>query len=157
MRSPSAWLWWLGTSASTLPPAREPERVEDLGAAKRLVHDFGLLRGVVVVDDVVGPQQHLHLAAPAAHVAADLALVRDLALQQSELDLDLARVADASRQEHALADEVGDEAVRRPVIEVVGEVPLLDPPRVHDADLVGDRERFVLVVGDQHRGGAGAP
>ena len=38
IRSPIAWLWWLGTSASTLRPLAEPQRVEDLGAAERLVH-----------------------------------------------------------------------------------------------------------------------
>ncbi len=68
----------------------------------------------------------------------------------------LLRREDVAGQEHALADEIGDEAVRGPVVEVVGAVPLLDLARVHDADLVGDGERLVLVVRDQDRGGAGA-
>jgi hypothetical protein len=58
------------------------------------------------------------------------------------------------RTQHALADEIGDEAVGRPVIEVVGHIPLLDAALVHDADLVGHGEGFVLVVGDHDRGHA---
>ena len=57
-------------------------------------------------------------------------------------------------QEHALADEVGDEAVGGTVVEVVGAVPLLDAALVHHADLVGHGEGLVLVVRHQHRGGA---
>ena len=45
-----------------LAPALEAQRVEDLGAAERLVHDFGLGRRVVVVHHVVGSQQHLEVA-----------------------------------------------------------------------------------------------
>jgi hypothetical protein len=58
------------------------------------------------------------------------------------------------RQEHALADEVGDETVGGAVVEVVGAVPLHDAALVHDADLVGHGEGLVLIVGHQHRGGA---
>ena len=54
--------------------------------------------------------------------------------------------------QHALADEVGDEAVGRTVIEVVWHIPLLDLAFVHDADLVGHGKSLVLVVGDEDRG-----
>src|SRR6266850_262761 len=41
-----------------LAAACEPQRVEDLGAAERLVHHLGLRRRRVVVHHVVRPQQH---------------------------------------------------------------------------------------------------
>ena len=63
------------------------------------------------------------------------------ALQHAELDLELAGVQRLCREEHALADEVGDEAVGRAVVQVVRRVPLLDATLVQDADLVGDGER----------------
>ena len=44
--------------------------------------------------------------------------------------------------------------VARPVVELVRRIPLLDAAVVHDADLVGERERFVLVVRHQDRRGA---
>jgi hypothetical protein len=40
------------------------------------------------------------------------------------------------------------------VIELVRGIPLLDAAVVHDADLVGERKRFVLVVRDQDRRGS---
>ena len=40
------------------------------------------------------------------------------------------------------------------MVQLVGPIPLLQPAAVHDADAVGNRERFLLVVRDQHRGGA---
>ena len=58
-----------------------------------------------------------------------------------------------SRHQRTLADEIGDEAVARFVIQVVGRIPLLDAALVHHADPVGQRKRFVLVVGDDERGG----
>jgi hypothetical protein len=60
------------------------------------------------------------------------------------------RAGDDAAQKHPLPDEIGDEARRRLVIEVVSAVPLLDPALAHDADFVGERERFVLVVGDEY-------
>lgn len=43
--------------------ARQPQRVEKLGAAKGAMDDLCSQRTVVVVDDIVRAQQHLHLAA----------------------------------------------------------------------------------------------
>lgn len=37
----------------------------------------------------------------------------------------------------------------------LGRSELLEPPLVEDADLVGDRERLSLIVGDEDRGGPG--
>jgi hypothetical protein len=39
------------------------------------------------------------------------------------------------------------------VIEIVGRIPLLEFAPRHDADHVGDVERFMLVVGDEYGGG----
>ena len=96
------------------------------------------------MQDVVGTQQQVDRGAErhaAARIAFELAQFRAHAA---------AGIRDAAH-EHALADEVGDEAGARPVIQVVGRVPLLDAAVVHDADFVGERERLVLVVGDQDR------
>ena len=50
------------------------------------------------------------------------------------------------------ADEAGDEAVGRPVVDVVRRVELLDHAGVHDGDAVGERQRLDLVVRDvDHR------
>jgi hypothetical protein len=129
-----------------LPAARQPERVQDLGAAERLVHHLGLQRAGVVVHHVVGPQQHFGAAAPAADVASLLAAVGNAALEHAQFDLHVRRVEYLGGQEHALAHEIGDEAVHRAVIDVVGRVPLLDAALVQDSDLVGKREGLVLIV-----------
>ena len=47
------------------------------------------------------------------------------------------------------AEEAHHEAVRRPVVELARTADLLDPPVVHDRDVVGDRHRLLLVVRDQ--------
>ncbi|TPW11841.1 MAG: hypothetical protein FD130_1899 [Halothiobacillaceae bacterium] len=57
-------------------------------------------------------------------------------------------------QKDTFTDEVGDEAVGRTVVEVVGTVPLLDMTLMHDGDLIGDGEGFMLIVGNHQRGGA---
>src|SRR5512138_1924478 len=123
--------------------ARQLQRVEELRAAEGLVHDLGEERAVVVVDDVVGPQQHVDLTA---------ARVLDVAVQHAKLDLDLVVADDLAGEQRALADEIGDEAVGRLVVQAVWRVPLLDVAFVHDADPVGEREGLVLVVGDDQRG-----
>ncbi|EAR50929.1 hypothetical protein OG2516_13691 [Oceanicola granulosus HTCC2516] len=52
------------------------------------------------------------------------------------------------------ADEAGDEAVRRAVVEVHRAADLLDQAAVHHHDPVGERHRLHLVVGDVDRRGA---
>ena len=49
------------------------------------------------------------------------------------------------------AEEVGDEAVGWPEIGVLGRRDLLDPALVEHHDPVGQRERLLLVVGDEDR------
>ena len=46
---------------------------------------------------------------------------------------------------------VGDEARLRPRVQIVGLAALEQPALVHDADAVGERERFFLVVRDEDR------
>ena len=55
-------------------------------------------------------------------------------------------------QEIGVADEVGDEAVDRLLIQVARRALLHDPAGVHDDDTVGHRQRFGLVVRDVERG-----
>ena len=51
------------------------------------------------------------------------------------------------------AEEAGDEAGRRAVVELERRADLLDPAGVEDDDPVGHRHRLDLVVGDVDRGG----
>ena len=63
-----------------------------------------------------------------------------------------AAARDAADQVHRRrADELGDEQVRRPVVELERRPDLLDAPGVHHHDLVGHRHRLDLVVGDEDR------
>ena len=54
---------------------------------------------------------------------------------------------DRSVEEVGRADEVGDEAGRRPVVELLRGAELLDPTAVHHRDPVAHRQRLLLVVG----------
>src|SRR5258708_2794903 len=70
-----------------------------------------------------------------------------------------ARKADRAAGERAFqevraADEAGDEARARAVVEREGVVDLLDPALVHYHDAVGGHHRFRLVVGDVDGGDA---
>ena len=51
-----------------------------------------------------------------------------------------------------VAQEVADKRRRRALINVGGGADLLDPPGVHHDDAVGEIERLLLIVGDEHRG-----
>ena len=50
----------------------------------------------------------------------------------------------------AHAEEVGDEARARPLVELLGSADLLDAALVHHRDPVGHHQRLVLVVGHEH-------
>ena len=52
------------------------------------------------------------------------------------------------------AEEVGDLAVDRALVDLLGRGDLRDPAAEHHGDAVGHGERLVLVVGDQHEGDA---
>ncbi len=61
-----------------------------------------------------------------------------------------------SRHQIHQPHEVGDHAVGRPGIDLERRAVLLQPPAVHHGDLVGQRQRLGLVVGDIDEGDAGA-
>lgn len=42
-----------------LAPGWQPQRVQEIGAAKCLAHHLGLERAVVVVQNIVGPEEHV--------------------------------------------------------------------------------------------------
>src|SRR4051812_30216860 len=54
-------------------------------------------------------------------------------------------------------DEVGDEGIARPLVDLRRRSDLLDRPRVEDDDPVAHGEGLVLVVGDQEEGDADLP
>ena len=58
---------------------------------------------------------------------------------------------DLGRQGVDPADELGHKGVLGPQIELLRRPDLDDPPFVHHGDLVGDRHRLLLVVGDVDR------
>ena len=60
------------------------------------------------------------------------------------------------RQEIDQPHEVGDHAVGRPGIDLLRRAVLLQPAAVDHGDLVGQRQRLGLVVGDVDEGDAGA-
>ena len=64
--------------------------------------------------------------------------------------------ADPGRQLDDLPDEPGDTERGRRAVDRLRRVVHLDRAGVEHGDGVGDRERLVLVVGDDERGGPGA-
>ena len=52
------------------------------------------------------------------------------------------------------ADEIGDERVGGPLVDLARRADLLDAAAVHHGDRVRQRERLALVVRDVHRGDA---
>ena len=65
------------------------------------------------------------------------------------------RAPDLGWQEIALADEVGDEALGRTVVDVARRADLQDPAGRHHRDAVRHGQRLLLVVGDEDEGDAG--
>src|SRR3546814_6795988 len=62
---------------------------------------------------------------------------------------------DAAFQDVHLADEVGDVARVRILVELAGGRDLDDAAAVHHGDAARHRHRLLLVVGDDHEGDAG--
>ena len=92
---------------------------------------------------------HQHADAPARRGVAAGDLQRPAALQRHR-----ARAADRAVEDVALADEVGDEIVGRPLVDLGRRGDLLDRALVHHGDAVGHDQRLFLVVGDEDRGQA---
>ena len=61
-------------------------------------------------------------------------------------------IAYGAAQEGAITGELCHEPVRRRVVNVIGRIPLLQVALLHDADPVGQRKGFFLVVGHQQGG-----
>ena len=137
-----------------LVAAGQAQGVEEFRAAKGLANDLGFDRGVVVVNDVVGAQQHIALAtfkgagqgafghiAQSAHGGVDHHLAVDL--------------VQGGWGEYAVANEVGHKAGGRSVVEAVGILPLVQAAFVHDPDDIANGKGLELVVRDEERGRAG--
>src|SRR5262245_9343072 len=71
-----------------------------------------------------------------------------------ELDPSRTRRIDASGQEIAVADELSDEAVGRPVVNVERRADLFDLAVAEHGDAIGHRHRLGLVVRDEDHGDA---
>lgn len=74
--------------------ARQLQCVKEIGTAEGFAFNFGHQQAVIVMDDVIRPDQHIHLAAEIALGAAAFlaAIAIDAAFQHAELDFDLAAV-----------------------------------------------------------------
>ncbi len=66
-------------------------------------------------------------------------------------DRDVVRAHEPAVELGHRAEEAHHEAVRGPLVELARAAGLHDVRVVHDHDVVGDRERLLLVVGDQQR------
>ena len=87
---------------------------------------------------------HLFIFVEAAGTAGELFILEDhkvIALHHAVNDV-------------RLADEVGDELVDGVAVDLGRCTDLLDLARVHDHDLIGHGQRFLLVVGDEDEGDA---
>ena len=74
--------------------------------------------------------------------------------EAAELALDDSAVRRAG-QHVGLAEELGEPAGARALVDLLGRADLLDAPVAHDRDGVGQRQRLGLVVGDEQRAGPG--
>ena len=122
--------------------AVQRQGVDKVFAFKVFIKHAGGEGAVVVVNHIIGAQQHVYIGAALAserHGAAEFADFQAYAL----------RAADLAGQQYALADKAGHIAVGGCVVEGVGVCPLLQAALVHYADLVAHGKGFLLVVGNQ--------
>ena len=134
-----------------LRAAGQRKRVEEITAAKKLTFNDGLHRAFVVMHQVVRSNQYVNVAAVGAlRASGGVAIRRYFSVQYAKLNFHLCVAEHGAGQKNALTNEVGHETVCRPVVEVVRRVPLRDRAVSHYAHAIRHRERFVLVVGDDH-------
>ena len=132
--------------------AGQAQGVQKFRAPEGFAHDFGFDGRVIVVHDVVGPQQHITL--PAFKGAGQWAFGHVGEHANGGVHHHLAvHLAQRGRCEHAVANEVGHKARGRPVVKAVGVFPLVQVPFVHDAYDVANGKGFKLVVRDKERRG----
>ncbi len=132
----------------------QAQRIKKFRAAKGLAGDLRFHRRVVVMHDVVGAQQHV--AGPVCKRTGQRAFGHVGQLAQRCIDQGVAvHLADQGMGKHAVANELGDKARSRAVIERVGVVPLVQAALLHHADLVAYGKSLELVVGDKQRRGVG--
>ena len=132
----------------------QAQRIKKFRAAKGLAGDLRFHRRVVVMHDVVGAQQHV--AGPVCKRTGQRAFGHVGQLAQRCIDQGVAvHLADQGMGKHAVANELGDKARSRSVIERVGVVPLVQAALLHHADLVANGKSLELVVGYKQRRGVG--
>ena len=132
----------------------QAQGVQKLRAPKSLADDLSLHRGIVIVHDVVSPQQHIALAVLKRAGQRAFGHIAQLTHRGTDQDVSV-HFAQRGRGENAMANEIGDKAGGWAVIEAVGVVPLVQLAFVHDADHIADRKGFELVVCDEQGGGLG--
>ncbi len=135
------------------------EQFDAVGGLRALVaaveHAGGKSIGAVVLadGDVLRPQRDPHLL-----VRAERMQQRHLAAA-SVAEIDRAKFAVARHQRARKfvggAGEIGDEQIRRPVIDRVRRIHLQQFAVAHHADAVAEHHGFGLVMGDIERGHAG--
>ena len=104
--------------------------------------------------DVIGTQQHVAFAGAKGagqRALGDIGQVPERGLHH---DL-LIHFANGGWRKHAVANEIGNKARGRPVVQRVGVIPLVQLPFVHDTDGVADGKGLQLVVRDEQGRGLG--
>lgn len=86
--------------------ARQTQRIENIGATKRLTTYLGPERAFVIVDNIIGAQQYIH-------ISADRKFMGQLTDQFAELQLHPALVNHLSRDKNTLAYKLRNEAAGR--------------------------------------------
>src|SRR5262249_21559518 len=95
--------------------------------------------------DVRRPHRHDHRRVP-THTFAGMRL--ELADRRADDAVAAIERGDGAADEIGGADEIGHEPVDRLLVDLARRADLDDPALVHDRDLVGERERLALIVGD---------
>ena len=94
--------------------------------------------------------RHVFRAQEYRYSRADFEVSRRHGFEPHAADLELGVLTHDGGQDVGLADEIGDEGrYCRLAVASSGRADLVDHALVHDDDAIGDRQRFLLVVGDQ--------
>ena len=135
----------------------QTQRVQKFVAAKCFAHDLRLHWRRVIMQDVIGAQEHVDLAHRQARQHSRTHVMQ-LAQRCHHM---LVRAAvflvqfNARLGEHAMPDEVGNKSRRRAVVQRVGVGPLMQRAVIHHADQITDGERLKLIMRHHQRRGPG--